>query len=108
MEHVRGDSLAARLEKGGALSIDEALGAGANLPHELADLRPDRLDEAINATDPAKRTELVNQARQEIARYQAFIAGDSLFSRIDTNPFVPLSTSKILTSTLATLGAAVH
>lgn len=74
----------------------------------LDDSLADTLDDAINATDAAKRAELVSQSKQIIKRYQDFIASDILMRELDGNPFVPLSTTKVMTATLGTLATAVH
>jgi len=76
----------------------------ANLDEDLADT----LDAAINATDPAKRAKLVEDAGKTIKRYQNFVASEAIFAELDSNPFVPLAISQTITATLATLAKAVH
>ena len=76
----------------------------ANLDEDLADT----LDAAINATDPAKRAKLVEDAGKAIKRYQDFVASEAIFGELDSNPFVPLAITQTVTATLATLAKAVH
>ena len=76
----------------------------ANLDEALADT----LDMATNATDPAQRIKLVTESRQIIKRYQDFMASEPIFGELDSNPFVPLTITKTMTATLATLAAAVR
>jgi hypothetical protein len=76
----------------------------ANLDEALADT----LDMATNATDPTQRTKLVTESRQIIKRYQDFMASEPIFGELDANPFVPLTITKTMTVTLATLAAAVR
>jgi hypothetical protein len=76
----------------------------AHLDEDLADT----LDAAINATDPATRAKLVDDAGKTIKRYQDFVASEAIFAELDSNPFVPLAISQTITATLATLAKAVH
>ena len=76
----------------------------AHLDEDLADT----LDSAINATDPATRAKLVEDAGKTIKRYQDFVASEALFGELDANPFVPLAITQTVTTTLATLAKAVH
>lgn len=68
----------------------------------------DKLDEATNATDPAKRSKLVEEARAIIQRYESYIAGEPVIAALDTNPVVPLAIRQTLTTTLTALAQAVH
>jgi hypothetical protein len=68
----------------------------------------DKLDAAINATDPAQRTELVTEARGIMERYQAFIDREEIIASLDTNPFLPLTIQQTLSATLSALSKAVH
>jgi hypothetical protein len=76
----------------------------AHLDEDLADT----LDAAVNATDPAKRAKLVEDAGKTIKRYQDFIASEAIFGELDANPFVPLAITQTVTATLATLAKTVH
>jgi hypothetical protein len=95
------DGIAPDLEKAYQLRVAPVL---AGLDERLAD----KLDEATNATDPAVRTELIAQAKQIMAEYQAFLASEKIIADLDANPFVPLSIQQTITATLATLAKAVH
>lgn len=68
----------------------------------------DKLDEATNATDPAKRSKLVEEARTIIQRYESYLAGEPVIAALDTNPVVPLAIRQTLTTTLTALAQAVH
>ena len=68
----------------------------------------DKLDEATNATDPAARAKLVEEAKAIMQRYETYLAGEPRIAALGTNPFVPLSIQPTLSSTLAALAKAVH
>jgi hypothetical protein len=68
----------------------------------------DKLDEATNEADPAKRQELIAQSRAIISRYQAYIAGEPLFAAMDANPFAPIAIKKTMLDTLQALSSAVR
>lgn len=76
----------------------------SRLDDELADY----LDDAANASDPEKRVELIEKARAKIKDYQGVIETETFFKELDGNPFVPLTTTAMLTKTLATLSAALR
>ena len=76
----------------------------ATLDESLAN----RLKDAIQETDPARRQALVAAAQEAIARYQAFATQGSLIADLDGNPFVPLTIGAVLGATLKTLAAAVR
>ena len=68
----------------------------------------DKLDEATNAADAAARQKLVDEARQLIDKYKAFLDGETLIADLDDNPFVKLSIRATVGATLTALSAAVH
>jgi CHASE3 domain sensor protein len=74
------------------------------LDHSLAE----KLDEVSKATDPGQRTQLVQQARQIMQRYETYVANEPLIAKLDANPFVPISIQKTLTATLAALSSALR
>jgi hypothetical protein len=92
--------IASQLNRSFSEKVEPVLAA---LDESLADL----LDDATNASDPAKRAEFAAQAKTMIGKYQAFIGSEPLFKELDGNPFVKLNTSATMTKTLATLAAAV-
>jgi hypothetical protein len=67
----------------------------------------DKLDEATNEADPARRQELVAEARAIISRYEAYIASEPLFDEMDANPFAPTAVKKTMMQTLQALSSAV-
>ena len=68
----------------------------------------DKLDEATNATNPATRAKLVEEAKAIIQRYQAYLVGEPVIIALDTNPIAPLAIQTTLTTTLTALAKAVH
>ena len=76
----------------------------ATLDESLAD----KLDEATNASNPAARAKLVEEAKTIIQRYQNYLAGEPVIVTLDTNPVMPLAIRQTLTTTLTTLSQAVH
>ncbi len=76
----------------------------ATLDESLAD----KLDEATNATDPAARARLVEEAKAIIGRYEAYLSGEPLIADLDANPFAPLAIQQTVSATLAALAKAMH
>ena len=76
--------------------------------HALDGSLAEKLDEANQAKDAAQRAELVQQARQIMQRYQAYVASEPLIGKLDANPFVPVAIEKTLTATLTALSKAVR
>jgi hypothetical protein len=68
----------------------------------------DKLDEAVNATDPNARQKLVEEARALIGRYTEFLATDDVIAGLDENPFVRLSIRSSFGSTLKGISEAVY
>ena len=66
------------------------------------------LDAATKEADPARRTQLVTEARDIIQRYQSYVASDPTIPMLDNNPFVPLSIQHTVSLTLAALAKSVH
>jgi hypothetical protein len=105
-----GDAIAATYEGHGAAGdLELAFRAKveamlSTLDHSLAD----KLDEVNRAADAAAHTELVQEARQIIRRYEAYLAGEPMIAKLDANPFVPTAIAKTLTATLEVLGKAVR
>jgi hypothetical protein len=63
----------------------------------------DTLDEAMNATDPAKRQELKKQAVDQVEDYRRFVEGHPVLRKIDDNPFMPAPVFAILSAELGTM-----
>lgn len=63
----------------------------------------DKLDEGLNAADPAARSRINSQASALIGKYLRFIHTNPLMAEIDDNPFVPLNTQETLSSMLRDL-----
>ena len=80
----------------------------APLLEALDDELADRLDDAANAADPAKRAKLVDAAKAAIERYKLFLASDATIAALDSNPVAPLSLQKTMDATLAALAKAVR
>lgn len=68
----------------------------------------DKLDDATNAEDAAKRQQLIADARACIVKYQKYLDGEKMIADLDSNPFVPLTIRATLSATLSALSAAIH
>ncbi len=95
------NGIAADLEKAYQTRVAPVL---TTLDESLAD----KLDEATNATDAAKRGELVTEARAIMDKYAQYLAGEPLIADLDDNPFVPLAIRATIGGTLNALSKAVH
>jgi len=62
----------------------------------------------VNATDAAKRTALIDEAKALIKRYRDFVTTEPLFTDLDNNPFVPLTIRDTVSKTLDAIAASVH
>jgi len=67
-----------------------------------------KLDEVNKATDATQRAQLVQEARQIMQRYEAYVANEPLIAKLDANPFVPVAIEKTLKATLAALAKTVR
>lgn len=63
----------------------------------------DKLDEGLNAADPARRSAVNREARDIIERYVDYLDSDQLVEQIADNPFTPLDLSATLGPTLQAL-----
>lgn len=50
----------------------------------------DTLDDALNAADPAARTQLQNEAREIVGEYLDYVKADDMLQSIDDNGFMPM------------------
>ena len=62
-----------------------------------------KFDEIASNADPAQHADLVRGAKQIMAKYKSYIAGEPFIAGLDTNPFMPLAIEKTLAATLSTL-----
>jgi hypothetical protein len=97
----QGHGAAEPLEKAFQTRVEAMLNA---LDHSLAET----LDEVNKALDPGQRAQLVQEARQIMQRYEAYVASEPLIAKLDANPFVPVAIEKTLTATLTALSKAVR
>ncbi len=67
----------------------------------------DTLDAALNATDPAVKLRLHDEARTIIARYEGFLAQDAMVRELDGNPFVPVAVQATLAGSLKVLSSKI-
>jgi methylglyoxal synthase len=95
------DGIAADLEKRYTEKVAPVL---ANLDESLAD----KLDEATNATDPARRAALIAEAKKIMQGYGAYLAGEKIIADLDSNPFVPIAIQQTISATLTTLEKTVR
>jgi len=63
----------------------------------------DKLDEALNADTPEKRTALHNEARDIIDEYVDYVAADELLHDIDDNGFLDIRIRDTVSSQLETI-----
>ena len=66
------------------------------------------LDDATNATDPAKRADLVKAAKDIMQKYAQYLTSEPLIKDLDENPFLPLSIRATVGGTISTLSKAIH
>ena len=65
----------------------------------------DKLDEALNAADPAQRAKLNQQAKAIAVEYTAFINGNALMADIDDSGFTPVAIRKSAVGALTLLSS---
>jgi hypothetical protein len=75
---------------------------------ELDDSLAEKLGQLDGANDPAQHAKLLGEAKQIIARYQAYVNGNPMIAQLDSNPFVPVAIHKTITATLAVLSNSVR
>ncbi len=68
----------------------------------------DKLDEAVNQTDPEKHQALVAEARQIIGRYGNFLATEPLIAKLDANTLLPVAIAQTMNTALQALSAAIR
>jgi len=68
----------------------------------------DKLDEAVNQTDPEKHQALVAEARQIIGRYGDFLATEPLIAKLDANTLLPVAIAQTMNTALQALSAAIR
>jgi hypothetical protein len=100
IETFKDDAIAPQLETSYKTKVAPVL---ATLDESLADT----LDEATNATDPAKRAELVKSAKGIMQKYAQYLTSEPLIKDLDENPFVPLSIRATVGGTISTLSKAI-
>jgi hypothetical protein len=85
----------------------ESLDVGAlNRILERLDTRLiDKLDDALNAQDPAERARINQEAKGLVDEYLAFVNEDALMADIDDSGFVPVAVRKTATATLTLLAS---
>ena len=108
IEKLRSEIVATYQEDGSAPELDKLYrDRVAPILAALDERLADKLDEATNATDPAKHAKLVAEARALIVEYEAFLDGEPLIADLDNNPFLPLTIKTTVSATLAALSKAV-
>lgn len=65
----------------------------------------DKLDDALNAATPEKRSKHQAQAAKIVKEYLAFVEGDELMQAIDNNGFAPIAVRKTAQSALQLLAS---
>jgi hypothetical protein len=101
IETFKDDAIAPQLDTSYKTKVAPVL---ATLDESLADT----LDDATNATDPAKRAELVKAAKDIMQKYAQYLTSEPLIKDLDENPFLPLSIRATVGGTISTLSKAIH
>jgi hypothetical protein len=65
----------------------------------------DKLDEALNAEDPAGRQKAHSEAKTIVADYMAFVNGNELMADIDDSGFVPVTVRETALNALTLLAS---
>jgi hypothetical protein len=101
VEAFKDDAIAPQIETSYRTKVAPVL---AQLDEKtLADL----LDEASSATDPAKRTKLVADAKTTMGKYAKYLASEPLLKDLDENPFLPLTIRATIGGTIQQLSRVV-
>ncbi len=101
IDTFKDDAIAPQLETSYKTRVAPVL---ATLDDSLADT----LDDASNATDPAKRAELVKEAKAIMQKYAQYLTSEPLIKELDENPFMPLSIRATVGGTISTLSKAIR
>jgi hypothetical protein len=101
IDTFKDDAIAPQLETSYKTKVAPVL---ATLDESLADT----LDDATNATDPAKRAKLVADAKAIMQKYAQYLTSEPLIKDLDENPFVPLSIRATVGGTISALSKAIH
>jgi hypothetical protein len=96
------EQVAAKLTASHPEETEIANGIQSTLDHFSGALT-DRLDDALNASDPTTRAQLQQQAVQILDRYLDFVMKDDLVAHIATNPFHTVSFQTDLEKTITEL-----
>jgi hypothetical protein len=96
-------SSAASDEEVGADGVD--LSSLNNILDRLDTRLIDKLDEALNAEDPAQRQQYNLQAKSIIGEYMAFVNSNALMADIDESGFTPVAVRKTAVEALTNLSS---
>lgn len=97
---VKDHAKAADLESGFRLRVEKVM-------NELDEQLADKLDEVVQAADPAQHQKLVAEAKQIMQRYEKFLASDKTLADLESNPFHPIAVQKTMTATLEILNRTI-
>lgn len=67
-----------------------------------------KLQEIGANPDPGAHSRLVQEVQQIIAQYETYVAGETMLSQLDRNPFTEIAVQRTLTVSLTALAKAVH
>jgi hypothetical protein len=76
-----------------------------NILNQLDTRLIDKLDEALNAEDPAQRQQFNLQAKSIVGEYMAFVNGNALMADIDESGFTPVAVRKTAVDALTNLSS---
>jgi len=94
---------AAADEEVGADGVD--VGSLSGILEQLDTRLIDKLDEALNAEDPAQRQQLNLQAKNIIGEYMTFVNSNALMADIDESGFTPVAVRKTAVEALTNLSS---
>jgi hypothetical protein len=94
---------AAADEEVGADGVD--VGSLSGILDQLDTRLIDKLDEALNAEDPAQRQQYNLQAKSIIGEYMTFVNGNALMADIDESGFTPVAVRKTAVEALTNLSS---
>jgi hypothetical protein len=83
--------------------MDQAIAGLDDVLQGLDERLDDALDAAMNAKDRAAQTEQKLLVLRLIGEYRAYVDGNDVLRRIDSNPYMPLPVHALLSGELETL-----
>lgn len=105
LQALEDEILAESEEEPDFADISTGTGALFEMLETLDERLIDKLDEALNSSDPAQRRALHAQALEIVGGYRDFVRSDALLADIDDNGFLDLEVRATLDGALAAMAA---